>query len=66
MLEPTSFLAEGVGFEPTLRKNRKPDFESGAFDLSATLPVKLSEVSQRLYQCFSEIVELYEDIFKNS
>ncbi len=34
----TSQLAEGVGFEPTIRYNRIPDFESGAFDLSATLP----------------------------
>ena len=33
-------LAEGVGFEPTIRYNRIPDFESGAFDLSATLPRK--------------------------
>jgi hypothetical protein len=33
-----SFLAERVGFEPTLRHNRKPDFESGAFDHSATSP----------------------------
>lgn len=32
-------LAEGVGFEPTVRYNRTPDFESGAFDLSATLPI---------------------------
>ena len=32
------FLAERVGFEPTLRHNRKPDFESGAFDHSATSP----------------------------
>lgn len=31
-------LAEGVGFEPTIRNYRIPDFESGAFDLSATLP----------------------------
>lgn len=31
-------MAEGVGFEPTIRYNRIPDFESGAFDLSATLP----------------------------
>src|SRR6185437_7572751 len=33
-----AFLAERVGFEPTLRHNRKPDFESGAFDHSATSP----------------------------
>ena len=32
------FLAERVGFEPTLRQYRKPDFESGAFDHSATSP----------------------------
>jgi hypothetical protein len=31
-------LAERVGFEPTIRYNRIPDFESGAFDLSATFP----------------------------
>ncbi len=31
-------LAERVGFEPTVRKNRTPDFESGAFDHSATFP----------------------------
>jgi hypothetical protein len=32
------YLAERVGFEPTVRYNRTPDFESGAFDLSATFP----------------------------
>ena len=31
-------LAERVGFEPTVRYNRTPDFESGAFDHSATAP----------------------------
>jgi hypothetical protein len=31
-------LAERVGFEPTVRINRTPDFESGAFDHSATSP----------------------------
>ena len=31
-------LAERVGFEPTVRHNRTPDFESGAFDHSATSP----------------------------
>lgn len=36
--QPSEVLAEGVGFEPTIRYNRIPDFESGAFDLSATLP----------------------------
>ena len=33
------FVAEGVGFEPTIRYNRIPDFESGAFDHSAILPL---------------------------
>ena len=37
MLKNTS-LAERVGFEPTIRYNRIPDFESGAFDHSATFP----------------------------
>ena len=32
------FLVERVGFEPTSRHNREPDFESGAFDHSATSP----------------------------
>src|SRR5690606_11900127 len=32
-------LAERVGFEPTVRRRRTPDFESGAFDHSATSPV---------------------------
>ena len=32
-------LAERVGFEPTLRC-RKPDFESGAIDHSATSPAR--------------------------
>ena len=33
------FLAERVGFEPTVRVNRTPDFESGPFDHSGTSPV---------------------------
>lgn len=36
--EAQCMLAEGVGFEPTIRNYRIPDFESGAFDHSATLP----------------------------
>lgn len=31
-------MAEGVGFEPTVGKMPTPDFESGAFNHSATLP----------------------------
>ncbi len=37
-LVPQRVMAEGVGFEPTIRYNRIPDFESGAFDHSAILP----------------------------
>ena len=33
-----SKLAEREGFEPSIRYNRIPDFESGAFDHSATSP----------------------------
>ena len=33
-------LAERVGFEPTVRFHRTPDFESGTFDHSATSPRK--------------------------
>lgn len=32
-------MAERVGFEPTIRQNRIPNFESGAFDHSATFPL---------------------------
>ena len=31
-------MAERVGFEPTVRENRTPDFESGPFDHSGTSP----------------------------
>ena len=31
-------LSERVGFEPTVRENRTPDFESGPFDHSGTSP----------------------------
>ncbi len=31
-------MAERVGFEPTIRDYRIPDFESGAFGRSATSP----------------------------
>ncbi len=31
-------LAEREGFEPSIRHKRMPDFESGAFSLSATFP----------------------------
>ena len=37
----TCVLAEQEGFEPSIRENRIPDFESGAFDHSATAPVSL-------------------------
>ena len=35
---PFRILAERVGFEPTVRCNRTPDFESGPFDHSGTSP----------------------------
>ena len=41
-------LAERVGFEPTVRLNRTPDFESGPFDHSGTSPVVFHSVSRRL------------------
>jgi hypothetical protein len=34
----TSEMAERVGFEPTIPETGMPDFESGAFDHSATSP----------------------------
>ena len=34
-------MAERVGFEPTVRENRTPDFESGTFDHSATSPLEV-------------------------
>ena len=38
MLDFAKELAERVGFEPTVRDYRTPDFESGTFDHSATSP----------------------------
>ena len=46
------FVAEGVGFEPTIRYNRIPDFESGAFDHSAILPLALSNEVRMLAKDF--------------
>ena len=40
-------LAERVGFEPTVRENRTPDFESGTFDHSATSPTQVRNVSRK-------------------
>src|SRR6478735_3762268 len=37
---PFLFLAERVGFEPTVRYERTPDFESGTIDHSATSPAR--------------------------
>ena len=44
---PLIFLAERVGFEPTVRENRTPDFESGPFDHSGTSPL-IAPVGQRI------------------
>lgn len=38
----SNVLAERVGFEPTVQHNCTPDFESGAFDHSATFPALLT------------------------
>ena len=42
----TSHVAERVGFEPTVRENRTPDFESGTFDHSATSPLEVVMVAE--------------------
>ena len=39
-------MAERVGFEPTVRENRTPDFESGSFDHSDTSP-RISYTNKR-------------------
>jgi hypothetical protein len=53
-------MAERVGFEPTVRQRRTLDFESSAFDHSATFPdsvvlqyrkLQSGEVYQSLAQC---------------
>jgi hypothetical protein len=49
-------MAERVGFEPTVRENRTPDFESGTFDHSATSPLEpgiLAESVTDLLRSFS-------------
>jgi hypothetical protein len=52
-----AFLAERVGFEPTVRGNRTPDFESGTFDHSATFPGVHSLRSADTTDCF-ELLDL--------
>jgi hypothetical protein len=42
-----------VGFEPTVRENRTPDFESGTFDHSATSPGVHALKSVRVDSLFS-------------
>ncbi len=42
-------LAERVGFEPTVRGYRTPDFESGTFDHSATSPKGAHSTSNRRF-----------------
>ncbi len=37
-------MAEREGFEPSVRENRTPDFESGTFDHSATSPKLVATV----------------------
>src|SRR5699024_9296228 len=44
-----AYLAEREGFEPSIRETRIPDFESGAFDHSATSPKKFS--TRRIGSC---------------
>jgi hypothetical protein len=44
---PLIFLAERVGFEPTVRGYRTPDFESGSFDHSDTSPCWVTRVVTR-------------------
>lgn len=39
-----------MGFEPTIRYNRIPDFESGAFDLSAILPFIIIDDDDESYR----------------
>ena len=48
------FLAEREGFEPSIRGYRIPDFESGAFDHSATFPFLIDQQSK--FVIITEIV----------
>ena len=44
-------MAEGVGFEPTVPQSSTPDFESGPFDHSGTLPREAGIHSDRAPRC---------------
>ena len=48
-------LAEGEGFEPSIRETRIPDFESGAFDHSAILPFSAGKK-------FLDYIKIYNQI----
>lgn len=61
-------LAERVGFEPTVRGNRTPDFESGTFDHSATfpgIPTRCCFVgSKRVVAWEKKIIKQLESVFQ--
>ena len=50
-------LAERVGFEPTVRGYRTPDFESGTFDHSATSPGPCSGLALLLLRGALSVVD---------
>ena len=47
---PLFYLAERVGFEPTVTHNATPDFESGTFDHSDTSPGWINKSRRAFYQ----------------
>jgi hypothetical protein len=60
-------LAERVGFEPTVRENRTPDFESGTFDHSATfpgIPTCCFVGSKRAVAWEKKIIEQFDLVFQ--
>lgn len=55
-------LAERVGFEPTVRETRTLDFESSAFDHSATFPDSVSYLHRAVAQGSGRV---YQSAFRS-
>lgn len=59
-------MAEGEGFEPSIRYNRIPDFESGAFDHSAISPrgransIKRISIAQGLEWALANLTPIFQ------
>ncbi len=57
-----TFFAERVGFKPTVRLGRTPDFESGPFDHSGIFPGAKVRIFLDAYQCPWQKLQLLNNL----